>query len=35
MAIGGALALSDRRYRFARSADRETTEGSTLSAAPA
>jgi cytochrome c-type biogenesis protein CcmF len=34
MAIGGALALSDRRYRFARSADRETL-GSTLSAAPA
>ena len=34
MAIGGALALSDRRYRFARSADRET-QGSTLSAVPA
>ncbi len=34
MAIGGALALSDRRYRFARSASRETV-GSTLSGAPA
>jgi cytochrome c-type biogenesis protein CcmF len=34
MVIGGALALSDRRYRFARSAERETL-GSTLSAAPA
>ena len=34
MAVGGALALSDRRYRFARTAGRETL-GSTLSAAPA
>jgi cytochrome c-type biogenesis protein CcmF len=34
MAIGGALALSDRRYRLARAADR-TELGSTLSAAPA